>query len=265
MLGAMLGDMIGMPYEFDSSFKEYDFPLFIDKTDFTDDTVCTVAVADWLINQIKEEEGLEPAYFLRKWCGNFPRRGYGAYFARWVVDPSMGAYGSWGNGSAMRVSAVGWLSKDKDEVLDLARKSAEPTHGHEDAVTGAQATALAIFRATQGASKEDILTEIREDFGYKLDRTVDEIRPDYRFYVDCKRTVPPSIISALEADSFEGAVRNAISLGGDADTMAAIAGSIAEPLYGIPEDIAEEGIKRLAPDMVDLYVEFLATLKERRG
>lgn len=251
MLGAFIGDMVGKPYEF-NPINSKEFPLFTKKCTFTDDTVCTAAICEWLLDGAEED----PSVHLRKWCSRYVYRGYGNYFAKWVKDTSIGPYNSWGNGSAMRVSPVGYFARDKKEVLELARMSAEPTHGHPDAVAGAQATALTIFRAIRKTNKEDILSEIREDFGYKLDRTIDEIRPNYKFYVDCKRTVPPSILAAAEASSFEDAIRNAISLGGDSDTMGAITGSIAEPMFGIPEDIAAEGIIRLPDDMRELLVRF---------
>lgn len=251
MLGAFVGDIVGVPHEF-NQMKDYNFEFFTDKCNFSDDSICTAAVCDWLL------EGKEktPVKHLRNWCIAFPMRGYGGYFHKWILDDTMGEYDSWGNGSAMRVSPVAYFAEDKDELMHLAKMSAKPTHGHDKAVKGAQATALAIYRAIEKRDPEDILQEIRDDFGYKLDREIDDIRETYKFYVDCERTVPPALICALKSNSFEDAVRNAVSLGGDADTVGAITGSIAEPLFEIPDDIASKTFSMLPNEIRRLYVRF---------
>ncbi len=255
MLGAIIGDIIGSYYEFTGK-KFYEpeintFPLFMDKTSFTDDSVCTLAVAEWLMNQ---EIPLED--HLRSLCIKYPNRGYGQMFASWVEGHRTGPYNSWGNGSAMRVSPVGLYAKTEAECLDLAQKSAEVTHNHPKGIEGAQAVAMAIFLAKRKSSKDDIRKYLQDKFSYPLNRSIDEIRPDYRWSVGCDKTVPPAIIAALEADSFEGAIRKVISIGGDADTLAAITGSIAEQLYGVPNNLMVNALSYLDKDLFKLMQDF---------
>lgn len=239
MLGAIAGDIIGSVYEH-SPIKSTNFPLFSDHSRFTDDTVLTIAIADAIL------EGKNYAAVLRATARRFPNAGYGGFFWRWIQNSEAAPYQSWGNGSAMRVSPVGFAFGSIDSVLLHARRSAEVTHNHPDGIAGAQAVALAVFLALQGAGKEHIRKEISGHFGYDLNRTLEEIRPWYRFDVSCRGSVPEAIIAFLESTSIEGALRNAVSLGGDSDTLACIAGAIAEAHYGdLPAEIETEVRRRL--------------------
>lgn len=194
---------------------------------------------------------------LRDFGGRYPRAGYGGSFLRWLQDASMGAYGSWGNGAAMRSSAVGWAYDDVDDVLLVAERTALPTHDHPEGVKGAQAVALAVFLARHGASREELRAELSRRFGYDLDRTVDEMRPGYQFEISCRRSVPEAIVAFLDSTDFEDAIRNAISLGGDADTQACIAGAVAEAFYGgVPESILAWVLPRLDGPQLRIAREF---------
>ncbi|MDH3670408.1 MAG: ADP-ribosylglycohydrolase family protein [Gammaproteobacteria bacterium] len=258
MLGAIAGDIVGSVFE-GSGRKETDFPLFSSRSTFTDDTVLTIAVAAVLL------EGGDYASALRRYGRRYPHRGYGASFHEWLYDDSLGAYNSWGNGSAMRVSPVGFSAKTIDEVLSEAQRSAAVTHNHPEGVRGAQATALAIFLARHGASKSELRRELSERFGYDLGRVVDEIRPGYAFDVSCQGSVPESIICFLDSPNLEGAIRLAVSLGGDADTMACIAGGIAEAFYGgVPDVIEAEVRNRLPEDLFDIVDRFRARFFEHQ-
>ncbi|MBE7459610.1 MAG: ADP-ribosylglycohydrolase family protein [Zoogloeaceae bacterium] len=256
MLGACIGDIVGSVYEY-GNWKSKDFPLFSEKSEFTDDTVCTIAVAESLL------DSSDPAAALRSWGRRYPhpKGGYGGRYAVWLKDPKMGPYGSYGNGAAMRVSPAAWLARSLEEALVFARHVTAVTHDHPEGIKGAEATVFAIWLARQGETPGAIRKRIQDSFGYDLSRSVDEIRPDYRFNEICQDTVPQAIVCALEANSFEDAIRNAISLGGDADTLAAIAGPIAEVLYGIPEDIRRKGWMRLPKDMRNV----LERLYEKSG
>jgi ADP-ribosylglycohydrolase len=240
LLGALAGDIIGSVYEF-SSQKEYDFLLFRKSSTITDDSVLTIAVADAIVNK--------RSYLncIREYALAYPNSGYGGYFRQWMYSDDPQPYNSFGNGSAMRVSAVGWAYEIIEDVLREAERSATVTHNHPEGIKGAQAIALSIFLARKDKSKEIIKQEVVSRFGYNLDKTIDEIRPDYKFNETCQKTVPPAIIAFVESDDFEDAIRKAISLGGDADTLAAITGSIAEAYYGgVPEQIAVE-VKQRTP------------------
>ena len=233
MLGAIAGDIIGSIYEA-APIKTRDFPLFGRGVSFTDDTVCTVAIADALLS------GGDFAEFLRAYVRRYPGRGYGGMFVRWAQTQGMPAYGSWGNGAAMRVSAIAWLASDEAAALATAARTAAVSHDHPDAVAGAQAAVLAPWLARQDAAPWTIRREIAERFGYDLGQSVEQIRSWYAFDISCKGTVPPALVCALEATGYEDAIRNAISLGGDSDTLACIAGGIAEALHGLPAEIAEQ-------------------------
>jgi len=254
MLGAIAGDIIGSIYEVDP-IKRADFsPLFDDeRCRFTDDTVLTVATAHAILSTgaADDDDGqgerrfhVDYASSYRKFGRIYPRAGYGSLFIAWcgddIISPSRTPsppYGSWGNGSAMRVSPVEWAFDKKEEVLYQAERSAAVTHNHPEGIKGAQATALAVYMARKGRGKDDIKSEIESSFGYDLDRRVEDIRPAYTFDLSCQGSVPEAIICFLESKSVEDAIRLAVSLGGDADTQACIAGSIAEAYYG-PLDAA---------------------------
>ena len=253
MLGGIAGDIIGAPYEWDR-IKHKEFPLFGPLSKFTDESVLTIAVADAI---------LEGRYFgeaIRDWGTRYPGRGYGGRFAVWLETPGMGPYNSYGNGSAMRVGAAGFAAQSEAEALQLARRSAECTHNHPEGVKGAQATALSVYLARTGAGKEDIRKRVAEGFDYDMARTVEEIRPDYTFNEICQVTVPEAIICFLEADDFEDTIRNAVSLGGDSDTLACISGFIADAYYGGVPDEIRETVEAMLPD------EFLGVIErfERR-
>ncbi len=239
MLGAILGDIIGSVYEV-SPVKTKDFALFTPGSGFTDDTVLTVAVADALMRGSELVDTFH-AYFER-----YPRVGWGRIFASWAKVRDRDPYGSWGNGAAMRVSPVGWFCRSLDEVLAMAERTAAVTHSHPDGVRSAQAVAGALFLARQGRSKADIRAFAARTGGYDLDRTLAGIRPAYAFQVDAIFSVPEALIAFLESDGVEDAIRNAVSLGGDADTQGCIAGAIAEGFHGrVPQDLAHEALSRL--------------------
>ena len=260
MIGAILGDIIGSPYEFDMGNKSKDFPLFSNEFCYTDDSVMTIAVCDAFMSvseDADDEEILSSLrYSMRKYGRAFPNAGYGARFVRWLIDPNMGAYGSYGNGSAMRVSSAGWLFDNIDDVRHAARLSAEVTHNHPEGIKGAEATASAIYLARTGSSKAEIKAYIEKEFHYDLSRTCDEIRPNYRHVESCMETVPEAITAFLEGNSFEDVIRTAVSLGGDCDTLTAIAGSVAEGFYGVPEELKAECRNRLPRGLLRVLVRF---------
>lgn len=248
MLGAIIGDIVGSIYEF-RNLRSKQFELFGPRTDFTDDSVCTIAVADALLS------GRDPAKALRDWCSRYPDRGYGGLFAAWVRNPRVGPYQSFGNGSAMRVSPAGLLGTTVESAIELADRVSEVTHNHPEGMKGARATAVAIVLARGGASPAEIRDKISLRFGYDLSRSVDEIRPGYRFNETCQHTVPEALTCAFEATDFEDALRNAVSIGGDSDTIAAIAGAVAEASFGIPNAIARKGLSYLPEEMAAVLME----------
>lgn len=250
MLGAIAGDMIGVPWE-SSGAKRHDFPLFTEFSRFSDDTVLTLAVAHALL------EGCDYAASLREFGRRYPFAGYGMNFERWLHDETMGSYDSWANGAAMRASPIGFAARSVTEVLATAERSAIPTHSHPDGIKGAQAVALAVFHARSGASKDDIRRSVTFHTGYDLDRKVAEIRPGYTFDLAASRSVPEAIVCFLDASGFEDAVRNAVSLGGDTDTMASIAGAIAEAHWGsVPHSIEMEVRARLPLELAHVLDRF---------
>ena len=264
MYGAILGDMIGSPYEFDRGNKSKDFPLFTAESQFTDDTVMTVAVAEALLDGPADEAGMKAQLVesMQKWGRRYPYAGYGGRFRHWLKSPDPQPYNSWGNGSAMRVSAVGWLFNDMDSVRRMARLTAEVTHNHPEGIKGAEATAAAIFLARSGHSKAEIKAYVEREFGYDLSRSCDEIRPNYRHVESCQETVPEAITAFLEGESFEDVIRTAVSLGGDCDTLTCIAGSIAEGFYGVPEELKRECEERLTPELVRVVARFNKRIDE---
>ena len=266
MLGAILGDMVGSPYEFDwKNCKRKDFPLLSEKSHFTDDTVMTVAVARGLMagQGDAQKTFAEVQHEMRHWGMAYPDAGYGGMFRRWLRAEHPQPYGSFGNGSAMRVSAAGWLFDTLDKTLEMAKVTAEVTHNHPEGIKGAQATAAAIFLARTGHSKPEIKQYVEQTFGYDLNRTCDEIRPGYRHVETCQETVPEAIIAFLESVSFEDALRNAVSLGGDSDTLACITGGIAEAFYGMPSELQQETLKRLPEEMRAAYELFRQNLERK--
>lgn len=256
MIGAIVGDIVGSVYEFDN-IKTKDFELFKKECEFTDDSVLTIAVAETLMEcePFDDEEFKELLINVFHEYGEmYPDVGYGGNYLYWVEHKNREPYNSCGNGSAMRVSPVGWYAKTLEECEKIAKLSAEVTHNHPDGIAGAQATAGAIFLARNGAGKEEIKAYINKY--YKTDFTLDEIRPTYEYEIVNKTTVPQAFMCFYEATDFEDTIRNAISIGGDSDTVAAIAGSIAEAYYGIPENIKETAFSYLDDYLLDRVVEF---------
>ena len=263
MLGAILGDMIGAPYEFDRGGKTKDFPLFGEGTKFTDDTVMTIAVAEALMDSMGgDDDEIKAAVTasMRKWGRKYPDAGYGGMFSKWLRARSPEPYGSFGNGSAMRVSAAGWLFDTIEETRRCARLTAEVTHNHPEGIKGAEAAASAVFLARNGCNKEEIKEYIIGEFGYDLSRTCDEIRPGYHHMESCQETVPEAVTAFLEGSDFEDVIRTAVSLGGDCDTLACIAGGIAEAFYGVPYEMMMEGRSRLPEDMAEVLFRFEDTV-----
>lgn len=259
MYGAILGDIIGSPYEFDMGDKRKTFPLFSPRSQITDDTVMTLAVAEAFMDAPTEED-LRP-YLIRamqEYGHRYPHAGYGLRFRGWLKSRDPKPYHSFGNGSAMRVSALGWLYEDLPTVRKMARISAEPTHDHPEGIKGAEATASAIYLARTGHTKAQIRDYITENFGYDLSRTCDQIRPNYHHVESCQETVPEAITAFLEGESFEDVIRTAVSLGGDCDTLTCIAGSMAEAFYGVPEDLRRECEARLPQDLLQILHRFNA-------
>lgn len=250
MLGAIAGDIIGSPYE-RHPIKTTDFPLFTDRSRFTDDTVMTVATAHAILTGTSYETAY--LHFGRR----YPRAGYGRAFRAWLESEAPEPYSSWGNGSAMRASPVGWAFDDEDAVLREAERSAAPTHDHAEGVKGAQAVALAVFMARTGSAKDEIRDELHQRFGYALERTIEEIRPVYTFDVSCQGSVPEAIVAFMDSTDWESAVRLAVSLGGDSDTQGCIAGAIAEAFYGgVPELVTATAMSCLPDDLRRVVEEF---------
>lgn len=260
MYGAILGDIIGSPYEFDRGNKRKGFPLFSAKSHFTDDTVMTIAVAEAFL----DAQGATDLDWIRKrlitsmqhYGRHYPYAGYGGMFRQWLRAKDPQPYGSYGNGSAMRVSPVAWLYDDLETVRRMARLSAEVTHNHPEGIKGAEATASAIFLARTGHSKAEIKAYIEGQFGYDLSRTCDEIRPSYHHVESCQETVPEAITAFLEGESFEDIIRTAVSLGGDCDTLTCIAGAIAEGFYGVSEELKQECHNRLPEQLLEVLQRF---------
>ena len=266
MYGAILGDIIGSPYEFDMGNKTKDFPLVCSQSEFTDDTVMTIAVAEVFLDEdLPMNDGTIRQQLIESmqcWGKRYPHAGYGARFVHWLQDKDPQPYGSFGNGSAMRVSPVAWLFDNLGLVRQMARLSAEVTHNHPEGIKGAEATAAAIFLARTGCSKAQIKAYIESTFHYDLSRTCDEIRPHYRHVEFCQETVPEAITAFLEGESFEDVIRTAVSLGGDCDTLTAIAGSIAEGFYGVPDDLKRKCRTYLTPDILAVLDRFDAAISK---
>ena len=251
MIGAITGDIIGSVYEFDNFKPEIDFPLFKETSEFTDDTVLTIALADSILM------GIDYRIKIKEYARLYSDCSYGSSFARWAFSLNTKPYNSWGNGSAMRVSPVGWAYNDADTVLRKARESAEITHNHPEGIKGAQATALAIFLARRDTPKQEIKNEIEKRFGYNLNLDLEDLRKNYTFNESCQGTVPQAIYTFLISDNFEDSIRKAIYIGGDSDTLACINGSIAEAFYkGVPEEIRKMVFEKLDALLKRVVVEF---------
>ena len=255
MIGSIIGDIVGSIYEF-GNIKTKDFNLFSTDGSYTDDSILTLATADWLLNG-----GNIAHYYSRYAIENpWPMGGYGGDFQLWIVRTNrqndFRPYNSCGNGSAMRVGPVGWAFDTKEEILAKAKESAECTHNHPEGIKGAQATALCIFMARQGASKGEIRKEIEKNFSYNLSFTCDSIRSTYTWGGTCQDSVPQAIVAFLDGSDFEDSIRNAISIGGDSDTIGCITGSIAEAFFGIPQDIREKGLSYLPEEFKDIVMTF---------
>lgn len=253
IIGAIAGDIIGSPYEW-NPIKTKEFDLFSHNSIFTDDTVMTLAIAKWLC---EDKDSKDVLIKNLKYFGNrYPNAGYGGRFMKWLMQESPEPYGSWANGSAMRVSPCAWVANSLEEAQNLAKTSAVVTHNHPEGIKGALATSDAIYLSRIGATKDEIRNHIEVRYGYDLSLSLDEIRPYYKFDISCKGSVPESIICFLEAKDFEDSVRNAISLGGDADTQAAIAGSIASAYWDVPKSISFNTIPRLDNTLLNVFIEF---------
>lgn len=253
IIGTISGDIIGSTREF-HSIKSKDFHLFSHGSIFTDDTIMTLAIAKWLCEDMDSKDVLIKN--LKCFGNRYPNAGYGGMFKKWISQESPEPYGSWANGSAMRVSPCAWVAESLEQAQRLAKLSAVVTHDHPEGIKGAIATSDAIYLARVGATKDEIREHVEVRYGYDLDRTVDEIRPYYSFDVSCAGSVPESIICFLDAKDFEDTIRNAVSLGGDADTQAAIAGSIAAAYWDVPKNIAYKSIHRLDYFLLNTFIEF---------
>lgn len=253
IIGAICGDVIGSTREF-RPIKTKNFVLFENESTFTDDTIMTLAVASWLVKDRESKKVLIDE--MQFWGRKYPYVAYGASFGGWLMQDDPEPYDSWANGSAMRVSPCAWVGNSLEEVRDLAYTSAIISHDHPEGIKGALSVAEAIYLARSGFSKEEIKNSIETNYQYDLDRALDEIRPGYSFDVSCAGSVPESIICFLEAKDFEDAVRNAVSLGGDGDTQAAIAGSIASAYWEVPKDIVDETVSRLDSDLLGVFMDF---------
>ena len=253
MIGAIIGDIIGSIYEW-NNIKETEFPLFSDDCKFTDDSVQTIAVAEALLNGGSSDDFVDA---LKKYGKLYPKADYGGNMRKWLFSDDRNPYNSWGNGSAMRVSSCAWFADSLEEAELLAEKSAEVTHNHPEGIKGAKATASAIYLARTGKSKEEIKNYIASKYNYDLNRKIDDIRKLYTFKESCQESVPEAIIAFLEGYDYEDVIRKAISLGGDSDTIAAIAGSIAEAMYGIPSVILTDAFHFLDNDLVSVIDRWL--------
>lgn len=264
MYGAIIGDIVGSRFEFDRGNKSREFELFGKGCEFTDDTVMTVAVAEALMDAGKDaDEKTIKEYLIRslkKWGQKYPDAGYGARFIDWVLSDDPKPYGSYGNGSGMRVSPAGWLYDSMERTREVARWTAEITHNHPEGIKGAESTAAAIFLARNGASQKEISDYIEDEFGYDLSRSLDEIRPNYHHVEDCMETMPEAFECFLESESYESCLRNVMYIGGDTDTLCAIAGAIAEAYWGVPEELIKQAVIYISED-IEAVIERFYKLK----
>lgn len=254
MLGAIIGDLVGSVYEH-NPIKTKDFEFFSPFSEVTDDSLLTVATMEALMTN------RDFSKYYRKYYRLYPNAGYGSRFIEWAVNDDMGSYGSYGNGSAMRVSPCAYMYDSLEQVEDLACMSAEVTHNHEEGLKGAKAIAVATYLAKSGASKERIKAVIEERYGYDLSRDYDSVQAIYDFDVTCMGSVPEAIISFLDSNDFEDAIRNAVALGGDADTLAAMTGAIAEAFYGIPKELLKKSFEYLDNRVTSIIKQFYTMLE----
>ena len=264
MYGAILGDIIGEPFEIDRGNKTKDFPLFSKGPKFTDDTVMTIAVAEGLMDSMgKSDDEIRKALVdsMQRWGARYPYAGYGGMFRRWLHSEDPQPYGSYGNGSAMRVSSAGWLFDSFDETWKKARLTAEVTHNHPEGIKGAECVAAVIWMARHGKTRDEIRAFVEDTFGYDLSRTCDEIRPGYHHVESCQETVPEAVTAFLEGNDFEDVIRTAVSLGGDCDTLTCIAGSMAEAFYGVPPQLIEKCETLVPYDMLQVIQRFNKTCR----
>lgn len=258
MIGAIIGDIVGSVYEW-HNIKTKDFEFFAKKCHFTDDSVMSLAICKALMEAKKDFSDLSSLTIraMQELGRKFPHAGYGGGFRRWLSSPDPEPYNSWGNGSAMRVSGCGYVAKTLEEAIELSRKVTEVTHNHPEGIKGAEATTVAVFLARTGNSLSEIQDVINRDY-YKMNFSLDEIRDGYSFDVSCQGTVPQALKAFFESTSFEDAIRNAISLGGDSDTLAAITGAVAGAYYGVPPEIREETLSRLEEPLKTILLDFEA-------
>ena len=265
LYGAVLGDIIGSPYEGRLRvIKTKDFEFFGAGCRFTDDTTLTIAIAEALLNLDKDagDDEIKSAVVnsMQAWGRKYRDVGFSRSFTQWLMEENPKPYRKKSNGSAMRVSAVGWFFDTIERTRQVARLTAEVSHNTPEGIRGAESVASAVFLARNNASKAEIKSYVEKNFGYDLSRTLDEIRPIYYPIVACEGSVPEALIAFLESENFEDAIRNAVSLGGDSDTLAAIAGSVAEPFYQIPVELIKEGHRRVPDDMRGILLRFNAAV-----
>ncbi len=260
MYGAILGDIIGSRFEFDRGGKTKKFELFTREDNWTDDSVMTIAIMDAFVKAGKDADvekiKEECIVSMKKWGKKYPDAGYGGRFFGWVLSNESKPYNSWGNGSAMRVSGAGWIYDTVERTREAARATAEVTHNHPEGIKGAECTAAVMFLARTGKSKEEIKEYVIKEFGYDVSKTVDELRPLHEHVESCMDSLPKALASFFEGNSYEDVVRNAVSLGGDTDTLAAIAGAMGDAMYGIPDGIVTKGVDFLEDDMKDTLNDF---------
>lgn len=256
MYGAIIGDIVGSHYEFNNEKRKEFFPFFHPRSKFTDDTVLTVAMMDSLMNNYPYRDAM------RLWFNMFPKAGYGGSFRKWAQSRNPAPYNSWGNGSAMRTSPIGWWFNTMEDVLKNAEEFAAVTHNHPEGIKGAKAIAGSIFLIRNGGSKYSV-AGFCTGLGYDLSKTLDEIRPDYKFDVSCQGSVPVAIRAFLEGEDFEDVIRSAVSVGGDSDTIGAMAGSIAEAYYSIPESFITQAKSKLVEKIIYVADSFKETIDSR--
>jgi len=272
MIGAIIGDIVGSRFEF-NNHRSKEFELFADDCEATDDSIMTLAVAKAIMETDKEKVSSAPGCehdsdyytllskmtvkYMQEIGRQYPHCGFGGSFARWVINDDPKPYNSYGNGAAMRISPAGYAARTEEEAIGLSESITRVTHNHPEGIKGAEATAVAIFMARRGSTRKEIRDKIDSSY-YPIDFTTDEIRDTYAFNETCQDTVPQAIAAFLESTSFEDAIRIAISIGGDSDTVAAITGSIAEAYYGVPEDIKNKAMEYLDDELRPIYEEWSA-------